>query len=391
MTFPSITSPAGVLAALAAIPAFFYWFEQRSGWRLFTYLPPLVFIYAVPMVLTNLGVLPAESPVYLAMGDIVLPMMLTLMLLNLDVFGAIRTLGRGLVVMLFGSLGVVVGAIVSMLIVGRWLDENAWKAYGALAGSWTGGTGNLAAVSQMLEAGDEKGLAVLADATIYTLWLPVLLGSKKLTGWFSRFTRADQRPQIEMQAAADEYAAQAVPKSRDYLYLLAIGLGVAAIALPTSVWLAQFTPPELSASTIRILLITTVSIILSLTPLRTIPGSRELSMALLMIFFAQMGATAKLGSVAHQAVPFLIGAVIWISIHGLFCLLGARLMRVNLGIAAIASAANIGGAASSPIVAAHHNRELIPASILMALVGYAIGNYAGLLTASLCRKFYAFL
>ena len=87
---------------------------------------------------------------------------------------------------------------------------------------------------------------------------------------------------------------------------------------------------------------------------------------------------------ADQAVPFVAGAYIWIFIHGLFMLLAARLLRIDIHTAAIASAANIGGAASAPIVASFHDERLVPVSILMALIGYAIGNYAAFLAAWLC-------
>ena len=108
-------------------------------------------------------------------------------------------------------------------------------------------------------------------------------------------------------------------------------------------------------------------------------------MALLYLFVARMGATAELSRVREQAIPFLIGGLIMISIHGAFCVLGAKLFRTDLHTAAIASAANIGGVASASIVASFHRRSLVPAGILMALVGYAIGNYCGGITAMICR------
>ena len=95
-------------------------------------------------------------------------------------------------------------------------------------------------------------------------------------------------------------------------------------------------------------------------------------------------AQTNLANAAGQTLPFLVGATIWIFIHGAFCLLGAKLLRVDVHTAAIASAANMGGAASASIVATHHQESLVPASILMALIGYAIGNFAGYATALLC-------
>jgi uncharacterized membrane protein len=143
--------------------------------------------------------------------------------------------------------------------------------------------------------------------------------------------------------------------------------------------------PYVSTDTWRVLLITTIGIALSFTPLSRIAGSHELAMALLYLFVARMGASAQLAGVAAQAVPFMIGALIWIFIHGIFCLLGAAIFRTDIHIAAIASAANIGGAATSTIVASYHKESLVPAAILMALIGYAIGNYTGYVTAMICH------
>ncbi len=107
-------------------------------------------------------------------------------------------------------------------------------------------------------------------------------------------------------------------------------------------------------------------------------------MALVYLFVARMGATANVSGLAGMAVPFVAGAFLWIAIHGACLLLAARLLKVDVHTAAIASAANIGGAASAPVVAAYHDERLVPVSILMALIGYAVGNYAAFAAAWLC-------
>ncbi|MCA9583506.1 MAG: DUF819 family protein, partial [Myxococcales bacterium] len=119
-------------------------------------------------------------------------------------------------------------------------------------------------------------------------------------------------------------------------------------------------------------------------PARRLAGAREAGLALVYLFLAGMGARASLSGLADAPV-FLAASFLWIAVHGGFCLLGARLLHVDIHSAAIASAANIGGAASAPVVAAHHREALVPASILMALLGYAAGNYLAVLTAQLCH------
>ena len=167
------------------------------------------------------------------------------------------------------------------------------------------------------------------------------------------------------------------------LYLVAIGLGATWIAGILAPLLPAF-PPILGPSTYRILLGTTFGLLLSFTPAKRIPGSHAVAMALVYVFVARMGASASLAGLA-QAPAFLLGAFIWILIHGLFCVGGAWIFKVDLHSAAIASSANIGGAASAPVVAAHLRESLVPVSILMALLGYALGNYMAILTAELCR------
>ncbi len=386
MNMLPISSTTGVLAVLSGVCAFFFWLEKASAWRLFQYLPPLIFIYLVPIILTNRHVLPPKSNAYDTIQNLLLPMMLVLLLVNVNVRGAFRVMGRGIGVMLFGSLGVMVGAPVGLLAVRHWLGPDAWKAYGSLSGSWIGGTGNLAAVSKMLDtSGAETGLAVLADSVIYSLWLPILLLSKRYADGFARFTGVEVERVEQMNVAAQmEHRERRAPEMPDYLFLICIALVSTWFADSLATWLPA-KEPFLTVSTWQILLVTTLGIMLSFTPMRHIPGSQELGMALVFLFVAKMGATADLSSVAEQALPFLGGALIMISIHGLFCLLGAKLFRSDIHTAAIASAANVGGAASASIVASYHQPALVPAAILMALIGYAIGNYCGYLTAIVCR------
>ena len=85
MDWLQISSPAGVLAMLSGVCAFFYWLEKATRWRLFQYLPPVVFIYLVPIILANRHILPTKSPVYDAIQNLLLPMMLTLLLVNVNV------------------------------------------------------------------------------------------------------------------------------------------------------------------------------------------------------------------------------------------------------------------------------------------------------------------
>ena len=388
-----ISSPGGVLAVLCAVAAFWFFVEQSTGAKLFQYVPPLLFIYATPVFLNNLDVIPSSSSVYSGLSAYALPAFIVLMLIKVNVPAAIRIMGKGVLVMLMGTAGVVVGCVISYVIVHRWLAPDAWTGFGALAGSWIGGTGNMAATSEMLNTPAEQfGLAVLADNVIYLVWLPILLASKNFADRFNAWAKVpEDRIRMMDSAAALVLEEEHAPQMRDYLYLVAIAVAVTWIAASLApvifdamVGVAPGLEVVLSESTWRILLITTIALSLSVTPVSRLPNATAIGTAMIYVFVAGMGARASVEGFG-QAPAFLLGAFIWIFIHGAFCLAGAKLFRVDVHSVAIASAANIGAAASAPIVAAFHRPSLVPVSVLMALIGYALGNYFAPLAAHLAR------
>ncbi|MCH9694699.1 MAG: DUF819 family protein [Gammaproteobacteria bacterium] len=393
-----ISSPIGVLAVLCVVAAFFFLLAQISGAKLFNFVPPLLFIYATPVFLSNLSiggqtVIPNSSIIYTGLSKYALPVFIVLMLIKVNVPAVVKVMGKGVLVMLMGTVGVMVGGVVAYLIVHRWLPEDSWKGFGTLAGSWIGGTANMLATKEMLDASEAQlGLAVVADNVIYLVWLPLLLMSRDFADRFNRWARVPAERLATMDAAAEMHVAEDhAPTMPQYLYLAAVVLGVAAIghalAPPIAAWIADASPAAagiFSETTTRILLITTIALGLSTTPVSQLPNSTAIGTALVYVFVAGMGARAEVSGLT-DAPAFVLGAFIWIFIHGAFMLAGAWLFRVDVHSVAIASAANIGAAASAPIVAAHHRPNLVPASILLALLGYALGNYLAPLTGHLAR------
>ena len=393
-----ISSPIGVLAVLAAVAAFFFLLAQVTEAKLFNYVPPLLFIYATPVFLSNLtianhNVIPNDSIIYGGLSKFVLPVFIVLMLIKVNVPAVVKVMGKGVLVMLMGTAGVVVGGMVSYFVVHGWLPDDSWKGFGTLAGSWIGGTANMLATKEMLGASEAQlGLAVVADNVIYLVWLPLLLMSRDFADKFNKWARVPADRLAAMDAAAEMHVEEDhAPTMSQYLYLAAVVFGVTALGhglAPAIAGSIAEASPGLagifSETTTRILLVTTIALILSTTPVSQLPNSTAIGTALVYIFVAGMGARAEVAGLV-DAPAFVLGAFIWIFIHGLFMLAGAWIFRVDVHSVAIASAANIGAAASAPIVAAHHRPNLVPASILLALLGYAIGNYLAPITGHLAR------
>jgi uncharacterized membrane protein len=397
---PLISAPVGVMAVLVAVVSFWFWLEKKTRWRLFDFLPPLIFIYATPVLLSNTGLIPFESGAYDFLRQYGLPIFICLMLIKVDVLGAVRIMGKGVFVMLLGTVGVVLGGFVAFALgqaittpesfpLHFPLPEDSWKAFGTLSGSWIGGTGNMTAAHAALDGdGGHMTMAAAADQLVYLIWLPLLLGSRAFAEKFNRWMRvpADRLALMDEAAAAHDDTEHA-PTMIQLLYLALVALGFTWISLE----LSDVLPPVvvggatvISASTWLILLVTTLALVASATPVRRLPGAHPIAMAIIYVYVARIGATMDLSNASLETMgAFVAMAYVWIAIHGIFILAGAWLFRVDVHTLAIASAANIGGAASAPIVAAHHRESLVPASILMAMIGYALGNYLAILTGRL--------
>ena len=391
---PTISSPVGVMTMLVGVAAFFFWIHRATGWKLFDYIIPLIWIYATPILLSNLGLLPYQSPAYDLLRQFGLPMFIVLMLIKVDVLAAVRIMGKGVYVMLIGTLGIMVGAVVAYSLgVGLgWLPPESFRAFGTLSGSWIGGTGNMNAAWAGLDGtSNDLTMALAADNLIYIVWLPLLLVSKSFAEWFNRKMKVPEGRIEAMDAAAAEAREEDRPADMvGLLYLAFIALGVTWL----SSWLASVLPAVqlggetvISEGTWTILLVTTIALLLSRTRARELPASQPIAMGLIYVFVASIGAKAQLAGIDWSQIGFFVLlAYLWIFIHGLFILAGARIFRVDVHTLAIASAANVGGAASAPVVAAHHRESLVPASILMALIGYAIGNYLAIFTGRLLQQ-----
>ncbi len=382
---PLFHDPVGVMAVIVMIPVLFVWLEKRTRWKIFDILPAIIWIFLTPIALSNLDVIPRSSPVYSEFKSWAVPMFIVLMLLDINIREALRVAWRGVGVMVLGSLGIVAGASISFFLFRSGLPANSWSGFGALAGSWIGGTGNLAAVAESLSTPPEMvGIVVLVDNFVYVLYFPIILTCKRWAGRFNRYTRVSEA-QIRHIAESTAGVEKKTHEVHFRHILILLGWGFSAILAANAVagWLPAL-PPVLTEKTWAMLLVTTLGIVLSSTPLKNVPGTEPLAMTLVYIYMTMMGAAADMRNLGG-AQWFVLAGIVCIVIHLGVVILGARLFRVDVSMAAVASVAVVGGAASAPVAAGYHREELVPVSIMLALIGYGLGNYLGVATAYLCH------
>lgn len=404
-----IADPLAIFLVLAVIVLVALQLEQRS--RLFRSLGAALVAILLGMVLSNTGVLPEESRTYeLLMGPGV-SMGVVLILLSVDMH-SIRQAGPSMLVAFgIGALGTAIGALVSGLVLAGIVGPETWKLTGQFTGTYTGGGLNFAALAQ--EFGTSSNLftaAVAADVIITAIWLiacltvPLLLsgGSASSTGPASRSSSgplsgtASPGPAGTAHAeVATEVASEGEPDDplslEHSLYSSVRAVPIADMAALVvisvgAVWLAGVIGGVVPVLP-EILWLTVLALIVAQIPaVKTLSGGPMLGNYLILLFLASNGArsvVARIVEVGPGVFYFALGTV---AIHGLIIFGVGRALKIDAPTLAVASQANIGGPASAMALssARGYGNTLLP-GIAVGLLGYAVGNFAGIAIAALAR------
>ncbi|MEW6370244.1 MAG: DUF819 family protein [Pseudomonadota bacterium] len=405
---PLVTNDAVVLGILAAILGLVFWTSSRPAgfWkRFYTYVPALLLCYLVPAILNTLGVIDGHaSKLYPVARDYLLPSALVLLCIAID-FGAIVRLGpKAIVMFLTGTVGIMFGAIASFEIM-RFIHPETvagetWRGMTTITGAWIGGGANQAAMKEVFEVDATLfGQFVAVDVLVANVWMAVLLFLASRAQAFDRWTGADLSAINALKARIETYQAEhaRMPTLTDFMIILAVGIGVTglshALTGPTVGWIASL-PQEwrlqdysLTSSFFWIVVFaTTFGLLLSFTRARSLEGAGASTIGSAMLYFlvATIGMQMDLNALLDRPWLFLLG-LIWISVHGGLLLLVAKLIRAPLFFMAVGSQANVGGAASAPVVASAFHPALAPVGVLLAVLGYALGTYGAYLTGLMLR------
>lgn len=378
-----ITEPTTLFAFLAAILGFVFWLSTIERLkRFFEYAPPVIWAYFVPMIMTTVGVTPESSLTYDWMSTYLLPFSLFLLMITVDL-PAILRLGRvALIMMVTGTVGIVIGGPIAYMIFSGGLPEDAWKGFAALSGSWIGGTANMVAMKESVGASDAMlGPIIVVDTVVGYGWMGVLIFLSTVQKKFDKWVGADTSVIESTNARLKELDTFRRPITiNDLAIILGITFGVTVIAINIANALPKLGDPTIiSATTWGVLIVVTFGLILSFTPLRKLeqPGASKIGFLALYLLLTSIGAQANLAAVFEAPVYLAAGAV-WISIHIALLMIVAKLIKAPLFFVATGSMANIGGAASAPIVASVYLPAMAPVGLLMAVAGYILGIYAAL-------------
>ncbi len=416
-----ITNDAIVLGILLVILGVVFWTSSRTTpfWqRFYTFVPSLLLCYFIPSLLSTMGLISGEeSRLYFVSSRFLLPTSLILLTLSIDLKGVLRLGPKAVILFLTGTFGVVAGGPLAILIVAQFNPEvvggqgteAVWRGLTTVAGSWIGGGANQTAMKEVFEVGDEMFSAmVTVDVIVANIWMAVLLYAAGHSEAIDRRTGADTSAIVDLRNNVEKYHAEVsrIPRLTDTMMVLAVGFGVTALShllasglrppsgehLGGLAGLIKTHAPYLQKFSLTspffwlIVFATTAGLLLSFTPVRRLEGvgASRVGSAMLYVLVASIGMKMDLMAIFEHPGLFLVGAI-WITFHAVLLLVVAWLIKAPVFFLAVGSQANIGGAASAPIVASAFHPALAPVGVLLAVLGYSLGTYAAWFCGQLMR------
>jgi uncharacterized membrane protein len=276
--------------------------------------------------------------------------------------------------------------------------EAVWRGMATQAGNWIGGGANQAAMKEVFDVGpDIFGKFVAVDIICANLWLAVLLFLAGRAEAIDHWLRADTTAIEELRAKVERFSAEhgRITTLPDLMIIVGLGLGATGVAHFLAGLIVPFITthaPGLADYSLTsnflwvVVIATAIGVALSFTRARRYEGAgaSKIAAVFLYILVAAIGMQMDVTTVASDPAIFAVGAI-WIAIHAAVLLITAKVIRAPLFYMAVGSQANIGGAASAPVVASAFHPALAPAGVLLAVLGYALGTYAAYLSGLMLR------
>lgn len=427
----------GILLAVLGIIFYTSHLKSPSWKRFYTIFPSLLLCYLIPAILSALGVIAPEwqvqspegnfltnaegAPVmqslslYKVASRLLLPASLILLTLSIDM-KALTSLGKNAIVMfLAGTVGVIIGGPVALWIMLQFSPDVVagsggdalWRGLSTIAGSWIGGGANQSAMLEIYQYNPQKfGSLVVVDILVANFWMAILLygiGKKEqIDKWLGGSNESID--QVQQKVSQFTASITRIPTVTEYMVLLGATFGAVAFShwagssIPA--WLTEVFPgvadksSPLSTFSDNFFWMVTVATILgvlfSFTPLKNMEGigASKIGTIFIYILVATIGMKMELKAIVDNPALLVLGAI-WMSIHVVVLLVVAKLIKAPYFFLAVGSQANIGGAASAPVVASAFHSSLASVGVLLAIFGYIIGTYGAILSAMLMQWIYA--
>jgi len=397
---PLFTNDAVVLGILFLILAFVFKTSHSKTpfWQKFyTYVPSLLLCYFIPSLFNSMGIISGDSSnLYFVSSRYLLPASLVLLTLSIDLKRIIKLGPKALIMFFTATLGIVIGGPLAILITSAFAPEivggsgpdAVWRGLTTVAGSWIGGGANQTAMKEVFNVSDNLFSAMITvDVIVANIWMAFLLYGAGISKRLDLKLKADSSAIDEVRDRVEKYRASIakIPTLTDVTTIMAIGFGVTAIGHLGADTIAPFikeNAPELARFSLTsgffwiVVIATTGGLLLSFTKMRELEGVGASTMGslLLYVLVASIGMKMDIMAIFENPGLFLVGGI-WMLVHVSLLLSVGKIIKAPFFFIAVGSQANVGGAASAPIVASAFHPALAPVGVLLAVLGYALGTY----------------
>ena len=410
MIGPVFTNDAIVFGILMSILGFVFITStsKKPLWvKFYKYVPALLLCYFIPSIFNSLSIISGNSSkLYFVASRYLLPTSLALLTISIDL-KEIRKLGSKALILFFtGTLGIIIGGPIAILIVlsinpaliaGSDIDS-VWRGLSTVAGSWIGGGANQAAMKEVFQVDNEIFSAMVAvDVIVANIWMAFLLYGAGINDKIDNWLQADSSSIDVLKNKIEAYQAQImkIPNTADTMRVLSIGFGITAVAHfgadLIAPWIFQNAPLLAKFSLTSkffwlIVISTTLAVFLSFTKARELEGvgASRIGSVFIYILVATIGMKMNILAIFDNPGLFIVG-LIWMMIHAGMLISVAKFIKAPFFFMAVGSQANVGGAASAPIVASAFHPSLAPVGVLLAVLGYAMGTYGAWLCGVLMQ------
>lgn len=419
-----ITQDAPILGLLLACLALVFHtarLPRYSGF--YKVVPALLMAYFLPAILNSTGIISAgeDSSLYYVASRYLLPASLIMFCLSIDIKGIVNLGPKALIMFFAATFGIIIGGPIALLLVGQFrpdvfggdAPDALWRGLSTIAGSWIGGGANQTALKEIAQAQDDQfSVMIIVDVFVANLWMPFLLIGAGMSAAIDRRLKADASAVDELKAKVEAYQSSIarIPTFNDLMVLLGVIFAMVGLAHlmggGISAGMGQWYDAALAAdagSPARFLssltsqffwlvfLATLFGVALSFTPMRSYEGAGASKMAsvFLYVLVATIGAKMDIGELIaswNQYWPVLVIGLLWMLVHVTILLAVAKLIRAPFFFVAVGSQANVGGAASAPIVASAFSPALAPVGVLLAVLGYAVGTIGAVICMEIMRS-----
>ena len=415
-----ITNDATVLGLLIATLALVFHCSSLPRFKgFFKIIPSLLLCYFLPAAYNSLGLVDGEaSNLYFVASRYLLPASLVLLCLSIDLKG-IWNLGPKALIMFFtATIGIVIGGPIALwavsfiepAVLGGDSPEAFWRGLSTVAGSWIGGGANQAALKEISQTLDDQFSAMLiVDVFVANLWMPFLLVGAGMSAVLDRKLKADSSAVDALKEKVEKFqlGIARIPTFQDLMIIGGIAFGAVGLAHISAdtlgpafkSWFSSILSanPESFVQFLSsleqgffwiVVAATAIGIGLSFTKLRNYEGAgaSKIGSAFLYVLVATIGMKMDVIELYHNWDVYwsviLIG-LLWMAIHIITLLTVAKIIKAPFFFVAVGSQANVGGAASAPIVASAFSPALAPVGVLLAVLGYAVGTVGAIVCMEL--------